>query len=138
MSIHSPPCKVHFYTQTHDNCKAIGFLCTVKKAYIMPALACLTFLLGSVCIMLPFLPFGWALYGVTALILMPYLPPLRKFYIWLAAKDQTGTATKIGYKIAVLYRWSEKTELARKVVDTLNEAEDNGKAETSKKKSPDN
>lgn len=78
--------------------------------------------------MLPFLPFGWALYGITALILMPYIKPLKKVFLWIAEKDGTGTAIKLGYKIAVLYRWSEKTDLSRDIVEAVNEAEENGNA----------
>lgn len=99
----------------------------MKKAYVIPILAVITFVLGTASLMLPFLPFGWALYALTALILMPYLKPLRKVFMWIAEKDSTGTAIKVGYKIAALYRWSEKTKLAREVSDTVREAEKNDK-----------
>lgn len=114
----------------------MSFLCKVKKAYVIPTVACITFVVGSISIVLPFLPLGWALYGITALILMPYLPPLKRFYMWLAAKDRTGIATKIGLKIAVLYRWSEKTDLSREILGTVNEVEQNQKQSKGQKKSP--
>ncbi len=105
----------------------------MKKAYVIPILAVITFVLGTASLMLPFLPFGWALYALTALILMPYLKPLRKVFMWIAEKDSTGTAIKVGYKIAALYRWSEKTKLAREVSDTVREAEKNGEDKEAEK-----
>lgn len=105
----------------------------MKKAYVIPLIAIITFVLGSVSIMLPFLPFGWALYALTALVLMPYFKPLRKFFMWVAEKDNTGFAVKVGYKIAALYRWSEKTKLAREVSDTVREAEKNGEDKKAEK-----
>ncbi len=100
-----------------------AYLCGVKKAYIMPLVALGTFLIGTVAIFFPFLPFGWALYAVTALILAPYLRPLRRFFLWLAKKDKSGRVNKIGFRIAVLYRWSERTDLARKILTALQESE---------------
>lgn len=105
----------------------------MKKAYVIPMLAVITFVLGTASLMLPFLPFGWALYALTALILMPYLKPLRKVFMWIAEKDSSGTAIKVGYKIAALYRWSEKTEMARDVSKTVEEAEKNGKERQAEK-----
>lgn len=96
------------------------------RAYVIPLLAILTFVLGSVSVMLPFLPFGWALYALTALILMPYIKPLRKVFMWVADKDGSGTVVKIGYKIVGLYRWSYKADLAREVSQTVQKAEENG------------
>lgn len=104
----------------------------MKKAYVIPILAVITFVLGTASLMLPFLPFGWALYALTALILMPYLKPLRKVFMWIAEKDSSGTAIKVGYKIAALYRWSEKTEIARDVSKTVEEAEKKGEVKEEK------
>ncbi len=74
---------------------------------------------------LPFLPFGWGLYGATALILMPYFPFLQKAYKWMASKDGTGTALKVGEKVAELYKWADKGRFARKIKD-INEKAKNG------------
>jgi hypothetical protein len=96
----------------------------MNKAFVIPLIAILTFAIGTACLMLPFLPFGWALYALTALILMPYIKPLRKVFMWVADKDRTDTVVKIGYKIAALYRWSNKTKLANEVIATVKEAEE--------------
>lgn len=98
----------------------------VKKTYIIPLIATFTFALGTVAMALPFLPFGWALYGATVLILMPYFPFLQKAYKWMASKDGTGTALKAGEKVAELYRWADKEHVAQEIKDVNDEA-DNGK-----------
>lgn len=108
----------------------------MSRAYAIPFIAMLTFVLGTVSLMLPFLPFGWALYALTALLLIPYIKPLRKVFKWVAEKDSSGTAVKVGYKIAALYRWSHKSKLADEVTATVKEAEENNNKKECEKEAP--
>lgn len=94
----------------------------MKKNRIIPLIAALTFTLGTVSMALPFLPFGWALYGATALLLMPYFPFLQRAYKWMATKDRSGTALRIGEKIAVLYKWANKEDIAEEIQKVSDDA----------------
>jgi hypothetical protein len=95
----------------------------VKRTYVIPLIALLTFILGTASIMLPFLPFGWALYAVTALILLPYFKPLRKFFTWIVSKDNSGIALKVGLRVAKLYAWAGDFKKEQQVNDAVQDAE---------------
>jgi hypothetical protein len=119
-------CKVSLISGTFGT--VFDQIVLMKKAYLIPVIAVITFAIGTVCMMLPFLPFGWALYALTTLILMPYFKPLSKVFMWVANKDKTNTVVKIGHKIAALYRWTHQYKIAREVDETVKEAEENNAA----------
>jgi len=75
------------------------------KKLIVPFVALITFSLGIVCLMLPFLPFGWLLMGITTLLLVPYFRPLEKLFRWLAKKDKTGFSEKARKTVEKFYLW---------------------------------
>jgi hypothetical protein len=75
------------------------------KKLIVPFVALMTFSLGIVCLMLPFLPFGWLLMGITTLLLVPYFKPLEKLFRWLAKKDKTGFSEKARLTVEKFYIW---------------------------------
>ncbi len=72
---------------------------------------------------LPFLPFGWLLWGVTALLVVPYFQRAKNTFSWISNKDSTGFISKIAVKIADLYRWADDAEKANEVEAA---ADDNG------------
>lgn len=71
---------------------------------------------------LPFLPFGWLLWGVSALLVVPYFQHAKNAFGWISEKDSTGSISTIAVKIADLYRWADEEEKA----DQVEEAADNG------------
>lgn len=87
----------------------------MEKKYFIPALAIASFIVGSVSMILPFLPFGWLLYGVSALLVVPYFKRAKKAFGWVADKDGTGSTSKISNKVADLYRWADEDEKANEV-----------------------
>lgn len=87
----------------------------MNKKYIIPGLAVASFLGGSVSMILPFLPFGWVLYGVVALLVVPYFNSAKKAFGWIADKDGTKSTSKVSKKIADLYRWADEEEKANEV-----------------------
>jgi hypothetical protein len=93
------------------------FELALNKKYIIPIIAFLAFAVGTAAMVLPFLPFGWFLYGFTALILIPYFPPIERIFLWIVEKDNTGLARKAGQKVAALYRWAGDFRNAREVED---------------------
>lgn len=99
----------------------------MKKTYIIPLIAFLTFAVGTGAMVLPFLPFGWFLYAVTALLLLPYFPPMEKFFRWLIRKDNSGTAKKAGDKVADLYRWAGDYQHAEELEEFSEEEEEKKK-----------
>lgn len=94
----------------------------MNKKYIIPLIAFFTFVLGMVSMALPFLPFGWFLIFVTALLLLPYVPIFEKAFRWLARRDKSGVARKAGEKVSELYRWAGDFEKAEHIENTTNEA----------------
>lgn len=87
----------------------------MKKTFIIPLIATGTFILGMACLFLPFLPFGWLLLFMTALLLTPYFKPVEKLLKWLIQKDKTGTFNKARAKVARLYQWAGDTERAHQM-----------------------
>lgn len=93
------------------------------RKYIIPFIACLTFLLGSVAIMLPFIPLGWFLYAVTVLLLIPYFKIFQRGFEWMSRKDNTGFTQKALRFTAKIYRWAkdhENADLFEKMSDEKN------------------
>jgi hypothetical protein len=72
--------------------------------------------------LLPFLPFGWLLYGATLLLLFPYFKFLRKAFKWMASKDGSGSILKVSDKIAELYTWAEQSDKANEIEEVSEEA----------------
>jgi len=94
----------------------------LNKEFIIPLIATVTFALGTAAMLLPFLPFGWLLYGATVLLLVPYFSFLRKIFKWIVSKDSTGTTPKITKTIARLYMWADQTEKAKEIEKVSEEA----------------
>jgi hypothetical protein len=69
--------------------------------------------------MLPFLPFGWFLWAVTACILTPYIWPIRKFFLWLQTKDKKGFTDKAIERVARLYQWAGDHERSDQMRETF-------------------
>lgn len=82
----------------------------MKKTFIIPLIATGTFIFGMICLFLPFLPFGWLLLFMTALLLTPYFKPVEKLLKWLIRKDKSGTFDKARSKVASLYHWAGDTK----------------------------
>lgn len=78
----------------------------MKRTYIIPLIATGTFILGLACLFLPFLPFGWLLLFMTALILTPYFKPMKKLLIWAMKRDKSGIFDKARKKVSELYKWA--------------------------------
>ena len=89
----------------------------MKRIYIIPLIATGTFILGLICLLLPFLPFGWLLIFMTALLLTPYFKPMKKLLIWLIKRDQSGIFDKARKKVAELYHWAGDTARAKEMDD---------------------
>lgn len=87
----------------------------MKRTYIMPLIATGTFIVGLICLMIPFLPFGWLLLFMTALLLTPYFKPMEKLMTWLIKKDKSGTFEKARKKVAELYHWAGDTARAKEM-----------------------
>lgn len=94
----------------------------MKKKFVIPLIAALTFALGTAAMLLPFLPFGWLLYGATVLLLIPYFRFLRNAFKWMASKDDSGTVLKVSDKIAELYTWAEQNDKAEEIKKVSEEA----------------
>lgn len=82
----------------------------------------------------PFLPFGWFLIFVTALLLLPYVKLFEKAFQWLAQRDKTGIARKAGIKVAELYRWAGDHKEADHITKVTEESETERVANAKKKK----
>lgn len=93
----------------------------MEKKYIIPIIAFSTFIVGCVTLIVPFLPFGWLLFGLTALLLMPYFNPLKKGFGWVAGKDGTGTMLKMGKKVVLFYQWADDPKKAAQIEKVLDE-----------------
>lgn len=87
----------------------------MKKTLIIPLIATGTFILGMICLFLPFLPFGWLLLFMTAMLLTPYFKPVEKLLKWLIKKDKTGIFEKARSKVARLYKWVGDTKRAKEM-----------------------
>jgi len=79
----------------------------VSRKYFIPILAGLSFLFGTAFILLPFIPLGWFLYAVTALLLIPYFVPFQRGFEWMARRDTTGFTKKACRFTAKIYRWAQ-------------------------------
>ncbi|CAN5329253.1 hypothetical protein BH23BAC3_BH23BAC3_23210 [soil metagenome] len=88
-------------------------------------LAVVSFIFGSISMLLPFLPFGWPLLGVSALLVVPYFQRAKNAFGWISEKDSTGLTSTIAVKIADLYRWADDEEKANEVEEA---AEKDGSA----------
>lgn len=97
----------------------------MKKKFIIPLIASGAFIVGLICLMVPFLPFGWFLMFVTALLLTPYFKPVEKLLKWLIKKDKTGLFNKARQRVARLYHWAGDYERAKQMSDfeVLNDEE---------------
>jgi len=85
------------------------------KKFIIPAIAFLTFVIGLVCLMLPFIPLGWLLIALSSLLMAPYFKFMRKFIGWLVKIDKTGFVEKAGEKAAALYEWAGDKKRGKKL-----------------------
>lgn len=94
----------------------------LKKKFIIPLIATVTFALGTAAMLLPFLPFGWILYGATVLLLVPYFGFLQSAFKWIASKDNSKTVLKISNKIVELYTWAEQNDKAEEIKKVSEEA----------------
>ena len=95
----------------------------IKRTYIIPLIASGTFILGLLCLFVPFLPFGWFLMVMTALLLTPYFKPMKKILAWIITKDKTGIFDKARNKVADLYHWVGDKKKAKEMHDFCKEAE---------------
>ena len=84
----------------------------MKRKHLIPILAFLTFVGGTVAIVLPFLPIGWFLYAVTVLLLIPYFKPFQDGFKWLAERDTTGFTKRASHFTADIYRWAKDPDNA--------------------------
>jgi hypothetical protein len=91
------------------------------KKLIIPAIALLIFIIGLVCLFVPFIPLGWLFIALASLLMTPYLKFLRKFVSWLAKIDKTGFLEKAGKKATKLYQWVGDHKRAKKLRAILNE-----------------
>jgi uncharacterized membrane protein len=92
------------------------------KKYIIPSIAVLILILGLVFMLIPFIPLGWPLVGIAALLLAPYVKFMRKFIKWLAGKDRTGILEKAGKAAAKLYHRVGDHRRAKKLRAIVEEA----------------
>lgn len=93
-----------------------------KKKYIIPIIAGITFIIGLACMLIPFLPFGWLLMAMTALLIFPYFEFMRKFLGWLLKKDKTGIIKKAAEKVNELYTWAGEKKRAKQINDFIDKA----------------
>lgn len=101
----------------------------IKQPYIIPLIATGTFILALICLFLPFLPFGWFLLIMTAILLTPYFKPMKKLLTWIIEKDKTGVFEKARKKVSELYRWAGDEERAEEMDEFCDETEnENNKA----------
>lgn len=87
----------------------------MKKKFIIPLIATGTFILGMICLMVPFLPFGWLLLIMTTILLTPYFKPVEKLLKWIIKKDKTGIFDKARCKVAQLYKWAGDKKRAKEL-----------------------
>ena len=87
----------------------------LKRTYIIPLIATGAFILGLISLFVPFLPFGWFLLIMTAIILTPYFKPMKKFLAWIIKKDRTGIFEKARKKVVGLYRWAGDKKRAKEM-----------------------
>jgi len=85
------------------------------KKFIIPGIATIIFIAGLISMMLPFIPLGWILIALAALLLAPYLKSMRKFIGWLAKKDNSGLVKKAGKKAVHLYEWAGDNKRAQEL-----------------------
>jgi hypothetical protein len=77
------------------------------KKFIIPGIATIIFIAGLISMMLPFIPLGWILIALAALLLAPYLKSMRKFIGWLVKKA--------GKKAVLLYEWAGDNKRAQEL-----------------------
>ncbi|MCZ4407453.1 hypothetical protein O3Q51_01435 [Cryomorphaceae bacterium 1068] len=96
----------------------------MNRKYVIPIIATLCFAVGTVSILLPFLPLGWFLYAVTALLLIPYFSPFQKGFEWMAERDETGFTKKACDFTATIYRWAKDEKNAHLIEKMSSECAD--------------
>ena len=89
----------------------------MKKTLIIPLIATGTFILGMICLFIPFLPFGWLLMFMTALLLTPYFKPVKKLLKWIIKRDKTGIFDRARSKVARLYKWAGDSKRAKEMAN---------------------
>ncbi len=87
----------------------------MKRRWIIPILAFLSFVVGIAALFIPFLPFGWLFCFVTILLLLPYFKVFKTVVRWLAKHDKTGIIPKACQITANLYRWAKLEQYAREI-----------------------
>jgi uncharacterized Tic20 family protein len=90
-----------------------------RKKHLIPVLAGIAFIIGIISLLLPFLPIGWLMIGISLFILLPYLSPLRKLFIWASKKDDTKVVSRAGQKVVELYAWAHEYQKAAEVKRTV-------------------
>lgn len=121
-------CMVYFQTFIYQSNPPLN------KKHIIPVIAFFTFIGGVASMAVPFLPFGWFLIFVTALLLLPYVKPFEKAFQWLARRDKTGISRKAGTKVAGLYRWAGDHKEADLITKMTEDSETERVADEKKKK----
>ncbi len=76
---------------------------------------------GLAALTVPFIPVGWLLIALSALLLAPYLRIFRKFIGWLSKKENTGFVKNASEKAAKIYRWANDPKRAKKLEAILEE-----------------
>ncbi len=75
-----------------------------KIAYISTIVVVIV--LGALSMALPFLPFGWVLFFVALILLLPYFPFFRRWAKKLEKKDNTGLTKKMKKYVETFYCWA--------------------------------
>ena len=91
------------------------------RKFIIPTISFFIFIAGLVCLAIPFIPIGWLLIALTALLMAPYLKFMRRFIGWLVKMDKSGFVEKAGEKAAKLYEWAGDTERGEKLESIIEE-----------------
>jgi hypothetical protein len=91
------------------------------KKLIIPAIATVIFIIGLVFLLLPFIPLGWLMITLSALLLSPYIKVMRRFIGWLSTLDKTGFVKKAGEKASHLYAWAGDRKSAVKMKAMIEE-----------------
>lgn len=92
----------------------------MKRKYLIPIIAGLTFVVGTVFIMLPFIPLGWFLYALAVLLLVPYFKPFQRAFEWIARRDKSGFTKRACRLSAKVYLWA-RDEKNADVLEKLGE-----------------
>ncbi len=79
----------------------------------------MVFILGLICLMIPFLPFGWLLIIVSCILFLPYFPSIKRALIWLEKRDRTGFSRKLKKWSSSFYNWTHDIEKCEEGEDPL-------------------